>query len=142
MIGQGIAGLAMVTIRMITLAFIQPEEVQTNSIKAFIGSLIYFFIASLIIVCCIIGYCWVRKSRFARYHVKKAGNKIEEYSFTFEYRALTTVSFVNPNMLANLTQDNSDDQESDPELSNTSKIPCTFFQVYAKIWPMALQVLL
>lgn len=142
MLGQGLAGLSMITIRMVNLAFFPPEEVQTNDNKAFIGSLIYFTIASLILVLWIIGYFWVRKTRFARYHMKKAGNKSVEYSLTFEYGALSVVSFINPHILTNLSRDVSDDQELSMEFNNVTKISNTLSSVYSQIWPMALQVML
>ena len=54
MLGNGFSGLAMNGFRMICLAIFPPSnDTSSSDDNAFIGWLIYFAIASLLVICCI-----------------------------------------------------------------------------------------
>jgi equilibrative nucleoside transporter 1/2/3 len=148
MLGNGFSGLAMNVLRMITLAAFPPSDDDEGDDKtAFIGCLIYFAIASFIIVMCIIGYFWVCKTKFARYYLKKAGNKLDEQSITIDIAARSAGSIGNGNVLMaqgyNEHSGSLDEDEThalNPAFGSSLGSPKSFLEVYRDVAPMALQV--
>jgi hypothetical protein len=143
MLGNGLSGLSMNFFRMITLAIFPPQN--DSSIKdntAFIGSLIYFVIASLLVVCCIFGYLWVVKTEFATYYLKKSGTKTSDTESAVKAAIRGSGSIGNGNILLKPqdTKDNTDEEHTRIQESEDNE-PSTFGQVYYQVSLMALQVL-
>lgn len=134
MLGNGISGLSMNALRMITLAIFPPDEEGHTSNKDFIGSMIYFAIASLIVICCIIGFFYVNTTPFARYYLTKAGSKVND-------RTKSAGSIGNAGLLANniILQDDLVN-ETAVNSQNTFVQESSILDVYRKIGFMAIQV--
>lgn len=146
MLGNGFSGLAMNFFRMITLAIFPPGEDTENDNSAFIGCLIYFAIASLLVIACIIGYFWVCKTEFAKHYIQKAGVKMDDDSAVMRAASRGSGYYAPGDILANSKTQHNTTAMSENDLPTVSSRDegsnKTFFQVYSDISLMALQVFL
>lgn len=143
MFGNGLSGLSMNVFRMMTLGIFPPKNNPSSSDNtAFIGALVYFVIASLIVVCCILGYMWVIKTEFAIYYLRKSGTKTSDTESAVKAAIRGSGSIGNGNVLLkpNDTRDNTDEEHTRIQEDDDLE-PSTFGQVYSQISLMALQVL-
>lgn len=146
MLGNGLSGLSMNGLRMITLAIFPPSEKEGQDNAAFIGCLIYFAIASVILILCVLGYIWVCKTEFAKFYFKKAGTNVDSEKNRIRSSVRGSGYFANTHVLA-LDKSPEHTAPTDREaLINTVddleelKAGKSFFQVYADVALMALQV--
>eukprot|EP00347_Sterkiella_histriomuscorum_P015986 403354936 len=72
MFGNGLSGITLNILRAITLAALPPITGSDNNFK---GSLIYFILASVILIICAIGMVFFMKMNFVIYYVKKASDE-------------------------------------------------------------------
>ena len=144
MFGNGFSGLAMNIFRMCTLAAFPPKEVDddgNHDNTAFIGCLIYFAIASLIIVMCIFGYFYVCKTEFAQYYMKQAGDE-NARSMSLNIAARSAGSLGHADNVALFNGGDDGYKELDNDINNTYEEGSdkTFFDVYKDVSFMATQV--
>ena len=147
MLGNGFSGLAMNIFRMGTLVAFPPKEIKEGETDntAFIGCLIYFAIASLILIFCIFGYFYITKTEFARFYLKKAGNTEYDRSMSLNIAARSAGSLGHADALKlfHAEEDNYNKIEEDDAINNereSAGIEKTFLQVYKDIGFMAIQV--
>ncbi|CAI2361264.1 unnamed protein product [Moneuplotes crassus] len=143
MFGNGFSGLAMNIFRMITLAIFPPKELaegeEDNS--AFIGCLIYFGIASLILIIVLIGFYIVIGTDFAKYYIKKAEGEQAQRALSINAAARSAGSFGHTDALKEFSHI----EEDYEKLDNDDPIPekeKSFMEVYYEVGFMAIQVFL
>ncbi|CAI2366910.1 unnamed protein product [Moneuplotes crassus] len=144
MFGNGLSGIVMNVFRIITLAIFPPIEVREGEVdtSAFIGCLIYFAIAALVLMLCIFGYFVVCKTSFARHHMSKINSKQGKYS-TEKIGGPNNPSLtLHRNIMSEETRGyskiNTNDTEMNAQELNTE--PKTFLTVYKEVGFMAFQV--
>jgi hypothetical protein len=69
MFGNGLSGISLNILRAITLAAWPPVTGSSNSYK---GALVYFILASVILVICAVGFVIFNRLPFAQYYIKRA----------------------------------------------------------------------
>lgn len=146
MLGNGFSGLSLNILRMICLAIFPPsndDDSEDNS--AFIGCLIYFAIASIVVILNIIGYLWVCKTDFAKYYIRKADTKVgDEDAAIIAAASRGSGSFggnlVPLNYTPTTTTTNNNCNEVTEESYDSQKEPKSFIEVYKDIGIMAIQV--
>jgi equilibrative nucleoside transporter 1/2/3 len=145
MLGNGLSGLSMNVLRMITLAAFPPaEEGDKSNNKDFIGSMIYFAIASLIVICCIFGFFYVLKTPFAHYYIKQAGSQVNDRTRSAEIAARAAGSIGNPGLMSDNLAHNDEDNHIDTGVNSDHHFvhESGILDVYKKIGFMAVQVFL
>lgn len=145
MLGNGFSGLAMNFFRMLTLAAFPPkDDAEKSDNSAFIGCLIYFAIAALIVICCILGYFWVCKTEYAMFYIQKAGTKVDSEERVIRAASLGSGSFGQPAGRVNGTPNASEQSYNDVTVASPGDQPepKSFVGVYADVAVLALQVFL
>ena len=134
MLGNGFSGLTMNALRMIWLAIFPPSDDNSSADNnAFIGCLIYFSIASLIVIWCIFGFLWVSRTEFARYYIHKSGSKIGSFNREVISAARESVSVGHLNAVLNNTpiiERIKQEELENGKASMHTQRPNTFFKVY------------
>jgi equilibrative nucleoside transporter 1/2/3 len=81
MMGNGLAGLTVILIRVLTKATIESEGSTDQTML--ISTAIYFFVSSFVIVICIVSYLILLRTPFVKYYIDKASkpavNDIVQY---------------------------------------------------------------
>eukprot|EP00343_Euplotes_focardii_P007156 CAMPEP_0205819138 /NCGR_PEP_ID=MMETSP0206-20130828/1382_1 /ASSEMBLY_ACC=CAM_ASM_000279 /TAXON_ID=36767 /ORGANISM="Euplotes focardii, Strain TN1" /LENGTH=307 /DNA_ID=CAMNT_0053112353 /DNA_START=439 /DNA_END=1362 /DNA_ORIENTATION=+ len=144
MFGNGFSGLAMNILRMCTLLAFPPKEIEEgkHDNTAFIGCMIYFAIASLIIILCIVGYFYVLKTEFAQYYMKKAGPETNSRSVSLNVAARSAGSIGHADSVKLYNGDNEDTYErvNDRINDDEDQDQVSFLGVYKEVAFMATQV--
>ena len=146
MLGSGFSGLSMNVSRMCTLAAFPVSELEDDGQHdntAFIGCLIYFGIASLIVLLWIACYFLACKTEYAEYYLNQAGTDINRRSSTLNILAKSTGSLGYWDNVSLFIQADDDYDEissiNDPQSNGREK---TYLEVYKDIFLIAFQVLL
>ena len=135
MLGNGFSGLTMNALRIIWLAIFPPSNDDDSSDdNAFIGCLIYFSIASILVILWGFGFFWVSRTDFFMHYIKKSGSKIGTFNREVISTSRGSGSVGHLNAVLNSTpviekivQEESDNTR-DPIQDKTLK---TFYQVYS-----------
>eukprot|EP00347_Sterkiella_histriomuscorum_P017529 403348991 len=72
MLGNGLSGITLNILRMITLAALPPKEGSDNNFK---GSLIYFIIASIMVFVCALSIFVFMRLPYVQYYLKKTSDQ-------------------------------------------------------------------
>lgn len=72
MFGNGLSGIAINTLRAICLLIFPPDS-KTNN--AYYGALVYFILASILLIICAFSFVVFMKMPFVKYYINKATNE-------------------------------------------------------------------
>jgi len=139
MIGQGFSGIVMNFFRMICLLIFPPKSSDKDDKSDFYGCLIYFSIASLIVIVCIICFYVVVNTEFARYYLNKASGKDENED---RGRLLASPDSTTSHSSKNNINNTPTGSTYSNIIESSPKKETSFMELYQQIMPIALQVFL
>lgn len=140
MFGQGSAGIVCNILMMICLAALPPEEGVDDDKNEFYGCLIYFSIATLILVLCIVFYFTLMKTNYAQFYIRRAAMAQREEKKSIITRHSMAASMATERV--NMTEESGTQIEATTESLDEPDEPEDFKYIYKKVFPMSSQVFL
>lgn len=139
MFGQGFSGTVCNIVRMICLAILPPNQDAKEDMNAYYGCLIYFSIAALILIACIVLFYSLQNTSYAKFYIRKASKAqhTERKSIISRHSSLSdSLEIVRVNQSADPTELSSDRVDEAPQT------PQNFMFIYKKVFPLSSQVFL
>ncbi|CAI2366524.1 unnamed protein product [Moneuplotes crassus] len=132
MVGQGVNGMTLNSVKMILIVFLPPDAEDPDNPNAFYNSLIFVGIFSIILIGCSICYFILRRMEFSKYYVSKA-NKQGSYedSEMSENRGAKIFGIA--------PTDENTDLLGKSSQTDSSNIPSSLWTIYKKVFYMGLQ---
>ena len=146
MLGQGLSGLVVNVVRIICLVILPPDQTaeRGQDMNMFYGCLIYFAIASSMIIACIFLYFMLVKTDYAKFYMNKISMKEREerLSSISERAKLVDQEVRSDDFEINQTAHSGTtlDQEHNVPLVRGNVADDSFMGVYKRIIYFALQV--